>query len=140
MKKLLLLLAMFISVASFANHSVVPEWDVPLKTGKMKLPFDVKQPFTDPYITNEFTTQIGDYWTSNYALQFQVAFNTSVPQAWYVTWQVAGTWASDPNAFYKEFTVILSSGQWQKTQKFALNSQDRPAWQAWSVVIDAGPY
>lgn len=115
MKRYLTLLALLISLASFAKS--VPAWDVPL----------IIKP-ASVYVTNYGAYKIGTKGAPDYAVRIQVQFNQSVPQPYYATVQVMGTWGGG-GAYYRDFTVYFNTGQWNKSVDFpmAWNEEVYPA-------------
>jgi hypothetical protein len=126
---------------SFKTAQIAP-WDEPLivvKVVGIKQVSETKKVFTDPYVTNYGGWVVGAWNQPPYQLALQVTFDHSVPVKYYATFQVLGVW-SGTGSSYKEFQVIINSGNAFKTQYFTLASNQVAYPNAWCEVIDYGPY
>ena len=127
-KHLLFIVAFCISLASFA--AVKPmAWDKPLQKEKA---------YTDPYVTYYYGEVIGTFNAPNYALKLTVQFNQSVPAPYYAVIQVFGLWGGSSSGSYREFTILLNSGQWTKSVTYPMHSYEE-AYVGVMDLLDYGP-
>lgn len=140
MKKCLTLIALMLSLASFANSSGNLKSTAPWSIKSPKV--DVKQwtnPFHqtkmfDAYVTHYYGEITGAF--PNRTFKLTVQLNQSPGEPWMATVQVFGIWYGLPgypnSATYKIFDVLFNSSQWQKTISYPMT----PSEEAYVGVMD----
>lgn len=136
MKKLLLLLTMLISVASFAAPTVridnTSAWDKPLHAKPMK--------FTDPYTVDYWALVGGSPTQLPYYLQLYAELNTSTSVRWDVILEVYGKWDALGGSYgFKQFTITIPAGQQFKLVNFTLGTNEIPD-PNWVNYVSEGPH
>jgi hypothetical protein len=126
-KHLSLIVAICIALSSFAAP-----WDI-MPRKHIEAPA-----FTDPYVTYYYGEIVGTFNAPNYALKLTVQFNQSVPAPYYALIQVFGLWGGSSGGSYREFTILLNSGQWTKSVTYPMHSYEE-AYVGVMDLLDYGP-
>lgn len=108
-KHLSLIVAICMALSSFAAP-----WDVSLRK-HTEAPV-----FADPYVTYYYGQIVGTFNAPNYALKLTVQFDHSVPAPYYAVIQMFGLWGGSSSGSYREFKILLNSGQWTKTVTYPM--------------------
>lgn len=134
---LLLALLAFTTCITFGNttftNAPIAAWDKPLAKHIVFNPL-VKS-FTDPYVTNygSYDIQPNTYY---HRVMVTVNFNQSVGVPYYAVIRVYGNFSNGD--WYRDYTLLLSSSQWTKSQEFSVAPLDE-IYTEITELVDYGP-